>query len=112
MPRVGAAAGATTCIAWSKLTTTLTSGVGTITATFASIVPKAIVVKEFTVKAEGTLAVVGTPQDLARDGADPGSMAITGLTSTEHLFVRSTALERAGGGTWTVTPPGLYYFRV
>ena len=99
----GAAAGATTCIAWSKLTTTLTSGVGTITATFASIVAKAIVVKEFTVKAGGTLAVVGAPQDLPNDNSDPGSMAISGLANSEHLFVRSTALERASGGTWTPT---------
>lgn len=99
-----AATGATTCVATSKLTTTLTSGSGTITATFASITAKAIVVKEFTVAAGSTIEIAGTPQDLANDGADPGSMTISGLTaSTEYLFVRATALERASGGTWTVT---------
>ena len=99
-----AATGATTCVATSKLTTTLTSGSGTITANFSSIDAKTIVVKEFTVAAGNTIEVAGTPQDLANDGADPGSMTISGLTaSTEYLFVRATALERASGGTWTVT---------
>lgn len=98
-----AATGATTCIAWSKLTTALVSGSGTITANYSSIVAKAIVTKEFTVAAGNTIQVAGTPQDLANDGADPGSMAISGLTSGQYLFVRSTALERPTAGTWTVT---------
>lgn len=99
----GAADGATTCIATSKLTTTLTSGSGTITATFAAITAKAMVVREFTVGAGNTIAVVGTPQDLANDPPqDPGAMTISGLANSEHLFVRSTALERANA-TWTVT---------
>lgn len=98
-----AAAGATTCIAWSKLTTGLTSGSGTITANFSSITAKAIVTKQFTVAAGNTIQVAGTPQDLANDALDPGSMVISGLTSAQYLFVRSSALERATGGTWTVT---------
>lgn len=98
----GAANGATTCVATARIATALASGVGTITATFASIDAKAIVVREFTVAAGNTIAVVGTPQDLANDGADPGSMTISGLANSEHLFVRSTALEREVT-TWTDT---------
>lgn len=99
----GSGNGATTCIATSKLSATLTSGIGTITANFASTTAKAIVVKEFTVGAGNNIAVAGTPQDLANDNSDPGSMTIAGLANAEHLFVRSTALERTGGGTWTPT---------
>lgn len=102
--QTGPGTGATTCIAWSRLTTTLVSGSGTITANFSSsITAKAIVTKEFTVAAGKTIAVTGTPQDLANDAADPGPMTISGLANAEHLFVRATALERAAGGTWTVT---------
>lgn len=93
--------GATTCIATSKLTTALVVG-ATITANFTTTTAKAIVVKEFTIGAGNTIAVAGTPQDLANDGADPGSMTISGLANSEHLFVRSTALEREDG-IWTPT---------
>lgn len=101
--QTGAGTGATTCVATARITTALASGSGTITANFSSITAKAIVVKEFTVAAGNALDVAGTPQDLANDGADPGSMTISGLTSGEYLFVRATGLERASGGTWTVT---------
>lgn len=99
-----AAAGATTCVATSKITTTIPIA-GTITATFASITAKSIVVKNFTVAAGNTIAVTGTPQDTFNDSTStaPGSLTISGLAaSTEYLFVRSTALERANT-TWTVT---------
>ena len=59
-------------------------------------------VREFTVAAGNALDVAGTPQDLANDGVDPGSMTISGLTSGEYLFVRSTASER-DATTWTPT---------
>jgi len=96
-------AGATTCIATSKITTALTSGSGTITANFPqSITAKAMIVREFTVGAGNTIAIAGTPQILANDAADPGSMTIASLASAEHLFVRSTALERPNAN-WTAT---------
>ncbi len=98
-----AATGATTCIAWSKLATALVSATDTITANFSSITAKAIVTKDFTVTAGNTIQVAGTPQDLANDVVDPGSMVISGLTSGQYLFVRSSALERATASTWTVT---------
>jgi uncharacterized repeat protein (TIGR01451 family) len=97
------ASGATTCIATSKITTALTSGSGTITANFPqNITAKAMIVREFTVGAGNTIAITGTPQILANDGADPGSMTIA-VASAQHLFVRSTALERPTGGAWSVT---------
>lgn len=102
----GAGAGATTCVATSKITTTIPIA-GTITATFASITAKAIVVKNFTVGAGNTIAVSGTPQDIFNGGTStaPGSLTISGLAaSTEYLFVRATALERPNTPlTWTVT---------
>jgi hypothetical protein len=99
----GAAAGATTCIAWSKIKNTLVSGTDTITANFLSITAKAIRVKEFTVPSQNIfLSVVGAA-DLANDAVDPGAMTLSGLANKEHLFVRLTALERAAGGTWTPT---------
>jgi hypothetical protein len=99
----GAGSGATTCVAYSKLTTQLTSGSSTITANFSSITAKAIVTKEFTIGSGNVVSVAGTPQDVANDAADPGSLTISSLTSGQYLFVRGTGLERASGGTWTVT---------
>lgn len=49
-----------------------------------------------------TMAVVGSG-DLANDAADPGSIAISGLTSGEYLYVRATAGEVASGLNWTAT---------
>ena len=95
-----AANGATTCVATARVTSAIPIG-GTITATFGTTTAKAIVVREFTVAAGNALDVAGTPQDLANDGVDPGSMTISGLTSGEYLFVRSTASER------DATAPGL-----
>jgi len=100
-----AAAGATVCLAWSKITTTLVSGTDTITANFSSITAKAILTREFTVAAGATIAVAGTPQDLANDAADPGSMTISDLASGEYLFVRAIALERANAA---ITPTANY----
>ena len=99
----GAAAGATTCIAHSKLTTQLTSGSGTITTNYSSITAKGFVTKEFTIGAGNVVSITGTPGDLANDAADPGSITISDPPNAEHLWVRSTGLERAAGGTWTVT---------
>lgn len=96
-----AANGATTCVATSVLTNALPTG-STITANFTSITAKAIVVREFTIGAGSTIAVAGTIQTLANDNADPGAMTVGGLTSTEYLWIRSTALERANA-TWTAT---------
>lgn len=101
--QTGAATGATTCIAHSKLTTTLVSGLDTITANFSSITAKGFVTKNYTITNGNIVQLVGTPQDVANDGADPGSLSTSGLASVEHLHVRAVALERATGGTWTAS---------
>jgi len=101
--QAAAAAGATGCIAHSKLTTTLTTATGQITANFASITAKGFVTKQFTITAGNVVSVVGTPGDLANDAADPGAITVGSLASAEHLWVRVSALERPTGGTWTIT---------
>ena len=100
------AAGATTCIFYSILTT----GVGTgdaIRFTHTSVTARAISVIEFTIGAGNTVSIVGTPVDLANDAADPGSMTVGSLASAEHLWIRSIALERANASC-TATSGGLF----
>lgn len=99
-------AGATTCLAYSVLTTTLVSGVDTITATHSSITARAMVTKEFTKGGSSTVFAHSGPNSpyvLANDAADPGSITMTDIPNMEHLFIRASALERASGGTWTVS---------
>ncbi len=98
-----AAGGATVCLFYSKLATQLTSGTSTITLNHSSLTARGIVVKEFQITSGNVVSIVGTPQDLANDAADPGSMTVGSLTNSEHLFLRATALERATGGTWRAT---------
>ena len=89
----GAASGATVSVWYSKLTNAIVSG-GTITANLAnSITAKAISAWEFSIAAGATVSVAGTPQDLANDNADPGSMTVPGLSSREYLFIRGIAAE-------------------
>lgn len=96
-------AGATVCMSIGTMNRTLVNASDTITATFTSITAKAFAVREFTKAATaGPKIYVAGPTDLANDGADPGSVDIT-AANQEHLWVRCSALERAGGGTWTVT---------
>lgn len=101
-----AAAGATVCGAMSVLTTALVSGVDTITVNHSSITARAFNVFEYTKGASSIVYARGSstvPGFLSNDGADPGSMTLDGVESREHLFLRFTALERAAGGTWTVS---------
>lgn len=95
--------GATVSVWFSKLTTQIASG-GTITATLAnSKTYKCLTAWEFTV-GSGTIQTAGTLQTEAVDSGDPGSMALSGLTSKEYLFVRGTAVKTSGGGTPFFTP--------
>ena len=48
---------------------------------------------EFTMAGGSTVQLGGTVQTLANDGADPGSMTISGLSSMERLYVRAIASE-------------------
>lgn len=94
-----AAAGAGTVVSiWvTKARATLSSG-ATITINLSgSTTAKAVTGQVFSVGAGKTLRVSGTPANLANDGADAGSMTLSGLANIEHLFVRGGAIE----GTFT-----------
>lgn len=92
--QTAADAGATVSVWKSKLTTSLVNG-NTVTATLAnSKTAKALCSFCYTVGAGNDLALVaGSLQTLANDGADPGSMTISGLPSKEYLFIRGIASE-------------------
>ena len=95
-------AGATVSVWFSKLTTQIASG-GTITATLAnSKTYKCLTAWEFTV-GSGTIQTAGTLQVEAVDSGDTGSMAISGLTSKEYLFVRGVASEEGSIQMFTPT---------
>jgi hypothetical protein len=77
----------------------------------ASVAAKASGSWRFNVGAGKKLALVaGSLQTLANDGADPGSMTISGLPSKEYLFVRAIAGETnsttalTGTASYTVIP--------
>ena len=84
-----------------SIVTVAGSGQVTVTCDTAQTA-KAAMWRLFTFGAGSTIAI-DAASDLANDAADPGSMSSSGLSSTERLYVRATALERATGGTWTVT---------
>jgi hypothetical protein len=99
-----AAAGITISLWWGRLSNQLSSG-GTITANFAnSIVAKAMNGWEYTVGAG--IEMVGSCQTEAVDGSGGdglGSMAISGLSSAETLFVRVAGHESNSATAITVT---------
>lgn len=98
----GAAAGVTVSVWYSVLTNQINNA-GTITANFAnSITASAITADEFTIGAGNTVVVEATPADLANDGADPGSLTLSSLTSREYLFIRAIAGET--NSTAALTP--------
>jgi len=87
-------AGVTVAVFYSVLTTALVVGVDVITVNFSDArTAKAFTTQRFSIGAGSTVQVAGTPVDLANDGADPGSMTISGLPSAEYLFVRGLAHE-------------------
>ncbi len=94
----GAASGATVSLWYSKLTTALVVAVDTVTANFSSsVAAMAMGCKKFTITAGATVTLEASAT-LANDGADPGSMTLSGLASREYLFFRAIALERADAG--------------
>lgn len=99
-----AAAGATVSVWFSKLTNQINSG-GAITATLGTArIAKSLTAWEFTVGASNTVSVAtGSLQTLANDGADPGSMTISGLASKQYLFIRASAQESNDTGARTAT---------
>lgn len=88
-----AADGCTVAAFMTQVATQMNVGT-TITATLStSTVAKAISSAMFTISTGSTASIAGTVQTLANDAAPVGSMAISGLTSGEYLFVRASAGE-------------------
>lgn len=95
-----AAAGATVSI-W-RSSAILDTSTPQVTANFsAAVTAKAFVCLGFTVAAGSTISIAGTTQTLANDGADPGSMTLGSLTSSEYLWIRGIGIETSGQ---TITP--------
>lgn len=51
---------------------------------------------DFTIGGGNVVTTSGTPQTLANDGADAGSITLGSLANAEHLFVRCGAVESSG----------------
>jgi hypothetical protein len=89
-------AGVTVAVYYSVLTSALVASVDTITFNFSDTrTAKGFTVNEFSIGAGNTVAVESAI-DLANDGADPGSMTLSGLPSREYLFIRALAHENPG----------------
>lgn len=96
-------AGAYVAAILAKITTQINIS-DTITVTKSTDVDCASRAWEFTVGAGKTLQVAsGGLQTLANDGADVGSMTISGLPSKEYLFLRVSACEHEEITQWTNT---------
>lgn len=90
-----AAAGATSAIFTSKVTTQLNSG-STITITSDTArVASAATAEEYSFTSTSTISVSGSAT-AADDGADPSSMTISSLGSQEYLWVHCLAAEGPG----------------
>lgn len=96
-------AGATIAIFYCVVATELGIGVDTITANFSdSRLASAMIVWEYTVTSGAVVAVAGS-NTLANDAADPGSVAVSGLSSREYLFIRAIASESSAATLLTNT---------
>ena len=87
-------AGCTVAVFYSRLTSQLSVGdpQDTITANFSdSRTASALSAWNFS----GTAISVSGGADLANDGAEPGSMSISGIPSAQYLFLRGIAVETA-----------------
>jgi hypothetical protein len=102
-----AGSGATVAAFYCRLTNAITSGF--VTASFsAAVVGRGIVVHRYTPgSTTSTFAIEGlTTLGVDATQNEPGSMTISGLSSTNRLFVRAVAGE--GFDTLTVTPTSGY----
>ena len=98
-----AGAGCTVAVFMTQPATQINVG-STITATLnSSVTAKGISSYLFSVAAGSTVAIAGAVQTLANDAAPVGSMAISGLTSGEYLFVRAMASEAQNFGSFALT---------
>jgi hypothetical protein len=92
----GAAAGGATVSVWTAVMTGTFSTADSATANYSSRTAQNAGLHIFSIGSGKTVSVAGTPQTLANDGVDPGSMTIGSLASQEYLFFRATAYEAAG----------------
>lgn len=89
----GAASGATVSV-WKTKATTAYQQNDAITVNFANtITAKAGRFQCFTVGSGNDIQLAGTLQTRADDGADPGSMSTSSLSSKEYLHFRASARE-------------------
>ena len=101
----GAGSGATVAAWFADGTIAIpASSTRIVTITHGSVTARAGYVSYFN-RTSTTLPVkvIGTPATLADTAADPGSLTVSGLSSTAYLFIRATALETASGTAITVT---------
>ncbi len=111
-----AAAGATVSVWYAEIPAGQTSFTSVALNLSGSVAKHASIVGQFSrTSSTAVVSSVGTPQVLANDGADPGSMTLGSLANAEHLWVRGIAAESntdtyltasAGGWTSVVGAPG------
>jgi hypothetical protein len=98
-----AAAGAVVGLFATKATAQLSAG-GTITVDMsASRTAHGLACWEFSVAAGNTFSISGTPVRVDDAGADASTITISGLTNTEHLWIRGIASETTNGAIGTPT---------
>lgn len=86
---------------YSRLSSQLTSGAGTITVTSnTSLTAKVISVKEYTVGANLNTEQIQVSAVDETVGNPPPSLALTGMTSRSYLLLRLDASEDNGDGTY------------
>lgn len=98
----GAAAGAVIAIYYCVVTTQIEIG-DTVTANFSSSITSKTIALDVFAKGAGSTVSVAGGADIANDGADPSSLAISGLSSGEYLFFRAIASESNSNTFLTVT---------
>lgn len=94
--------GAVAYLGYTKATSTIASS-GTITANFSNSTSRdasAMTCWEYSVRSGYTVSSAGTAT-LATDGADPGAISLSSLTSTEYLFLHGLAGEGPNGDAYT-----------
>lgn len=94
--------GAVAYLGYTKATTTIASS-GTITANFSNSTSRdasAMTCWEYSVRSGYTVSSAGTTT-LATDGADPGAISLSSLTSTEYLFLHGLAAEGPNTDAYT-----------
>lgn len=95
-----AGAGVTVSVWYSVMTVNLATST-ILTVNFSnSITAKAVCSALFSKTARATVDVASSI-DLANDGADPGSLTLSGLVSREYVFIRAQGHERPAGDTLT-----------